>query len=180
MTKILNDPLLAVGKIGVIIAQALLVVAQIALGVAMAATIIAALGYFPENMSVEGIDELPSGAMWLAALIMALLLVSLGLIYGAVTRLGAIIDTVRLGDPFLRVNADRLASMAWRALAVQGIGFVCGLLGAWLEKTYAEPDVFQLDFEVSFAGVALAVILFILARVFRQGTAMRAELEGTV
>jgi hypothetical protein len=33
---------------------------------------------------------------------------------------------------------------------------------------------------ISFGGFLLALVLFILARVFRKGTEMREELEGTV
>ena len=36
------------------------------------------------------------------------------------------------------------------------------------------------DFGITLDGILLAVILFILARVFRQGAAMREDLEGTV
>jgi hypothetical protein len=36
------------------------------------------------------------------------------------------------------------------------------------------------DFGVSLGGLLLALTLFILARVFRQGAAMREDLEGTV
>jgi hypothetical protein len=35
-------------------------------------------------------------------------------------------------------------------------------------------------FGFSLGGVLLALVLFILARVFRQGAKMREELEGTV
>jgi hypothetical protein len=38
----------------------------------------------------------------------------------------------------------------------------------------------DVDFGLSFGGVLLALVLFILARVFRKGAEMRAELEGTV
>ncbi len=37
-----------------------------------------------------------------------------------------------------------------------------------------------IDVGVSFSGVLLALILFVLARVFGQGAQMRDELEGTV
>jgi hypothetical protein len=39
---------------------------------------------------------------------------------------------------------------------------------------------FDIGFGLSPAGVAFVLLLFILARVFRQGAAMRDDLEGTV
>ena len=50
-----------------------------------------------------------------------------------------------------------------------------------------DPEVAQFpheeltaDIEFSLTGVLLALVLFILARVFRHGAAMREDLEGTV
>ena len=37
-----------------------------------------------------------------------------------------------------------------------------------------------MDTHMSLTGLAVGLVLFILARVFRQGAAMRADLEGTV
>ena len=59
------------------------------------------------------------------------------------------------------------------------VSFVAGLLGDYAEKTLGD-DRFSMEFNLTLSGLALAVILFILARVFRKGADMRAELEGTV
>jgi hypothetical protein len=37
-----------------------------------------------------------------------------------------------------------------------------------------------MDAGIDFGGVLTALLLFILARVFREGAAMRKDLEGTV
>ena len=90
-----------------------------------------------------------------------------------------IIATVGDGDPFILVNADRLTHMAWLSVAVQVLGIVASLLGKWAEKRYAANN-FEFNSEFTFTGIALALVLFILARVFREGAKMREELEGTV
>ena len=41
-------------------------------------------------------------------------------------------------------------------------------------------DDITVDAGLDVSGILLVVILFILARVFRHGTTMREELEGTV
>ena len=47
----------------------------------------------------------------------------------------------------------------------------------YLEKAGQHVDV---DFGIDGESLLLILILFVLARVFREGAAMQAELEGTV
>jgi Zn-dependent protease with chaperone function len=47
-------------------------------------------------------------------------------------------------------------------------------------KADGESSSFEFGFGFDFSGIILVVTLFILARVFRQGAEMRADLEGTV
>jgi len=74
--------------------------------------------------------------------------------------------------------------MAWLTLAMQLVTFPIGALAVWLgaemTKLGAHTKIDDLDMGISGNGLLLMLILFILARVFRQGAAMRAELEGTV
>ena len=92
-------------------------------------------------------------------------------------NLRRLIGSVGDGDPFTPVNADRLARMGWIALFMQFAAFPATALVGWLQKAIEDVNV---DFEFSLTGLLLALILFILARVFRQGTQMRDDLEGTV
>jgi Protein of unknown function (DUF2975) len=179
MKKIINDPLLTAARFGIVIMQILLVIGMIAVGIAMAVTAIGAMGYVPDNVEFTEVAALPHTTMWLAALTMLLMLVATGLIYDFVIRLRQIIDTVGQGDPFVVDNAVRLTRMGWLALAVQLTMLVAAALAGWVEA-HASEDVFELNIDVSLFGFVLAVILFILARVFRKGAEMRAELEGTV
>lgn len=64
-----------------------------------------------------------------------------------------------------------------RSLAAQiGLIMIWGL--AQIDETYADDTGF--DGDISLSGWLLALVLFILARTFRHGTNLRAEIEGTV
>lgn len=90
-----------------------------------------------------------------------------------------IIDSVELGDPFVPINADRLRAMGWFTVAGQGILLAITAIALWFGG--AEQKQVALDARnMLFSSLILALVLFILARVFRLGTQMRDELEGTV
>jgi hypothetical protein len=92
------------------------------------------------------------------------------------TRLLAIVETVRLGDPFVAENAARLKTMAWAVLGLELLHLAVGALAIGpLSNT-------QLDLRWSFSVIPwLAVLLlFVLAQVFDDGTRMRDDLKGTV
>lgn len=92
-------------------------------------------------------------------------------------ELRAIIDSVGAGDPFNPGNADRLARMGWLTVAVQIASIPGGALAGWIAYTFRKGG---LDVGLSLGGILMALVLFILARVFREGARMRADLEGTV
>jgi hypothetical protein len=88
-----------------------------------------------------------------------------------------IVDSVATGDPFVPDNAARLTAMAWLTLAGQVAVVPAIFIGGWISTILKDADF---EFEVSLSAILLALVLFILARVFRQGAAMRDDLEGTV
>lgn len=88
-----------------------------------------------------------------------------------------IIASVSLGDPFAPANADRLQRMGWLTVAVELLAIPVGGIGSWLASVVKDATA---EFGLSLGGILLALVLFILARVFRNGAEMRAELEGTV
>jgi hypothetical protein len=97
--------------------------------------------------------------------------------FAILTKLLAIVDTVRAGDPFVGANADRLQRIAWLLLALQLLGLVVGAIVKAI-STPAHPVDIDAGFSV---GGWLAVLLtFLLARVFAEGTLMREDLSGTV
>ena len=93
------------------------------------------------------------------------------------TRLSAMVGTVRAGDPFVAANAYRLRAIAWTLLALQLVGLVIYAI-AEAVSTRAHP--IDLDAGFSVNGWLAVLLTFILARVFAEGTLMRDDLEGTV
>ena len=93
------------------------------------------------------------------------------------SRLLAIIDTVRTGDPFVPGNAARLHACAWALLGLQILHLGVGAAAA-MASTEAQP--LDLDWNFSITGWLAVLLLFVLARVFDHGTRMRDDLEGTV
>lgn len=179
MKTIINDPLLTVARIATWVVQIAFIIGQIGLGIGIAGAVIAALGYLPQDAVVEGIEHLRPDVMWPAALAMLLIMAALGLAIQFVIRLRQIIDTVGQGDPFVAENGERLTRMAWQALIGQLLAMMAGMIGGWIQ-VHGGEGTFDLDVDVSLTGFFIAVLLFILARVFRKGAEMRAELEGTV
>ena len=173
---IIKDPLLTAARI-------IIIVLMVVLGIAAVALLIGAgyLAFDPSPLLGELAEERvvnPSGGDVAAIIgIMVLALVPIGLLLVFLRTLNLVIDSVGAGDPFAPVNAMRLARMGWLMIGVQLSAIPIGALAAWLNQRL---DVGEIGFEVSGEGVVLALVLFILARVFRHGAAMRDELEGTV
>ncbi|HSI19812.1 MAG TPA: DUF2975 domain-containing protein [Sphingomonas sp.] len=93
------------------------------------------------------------------------------------TRLLAIVTTVRAGDPFVAANARRLQAIAWVLLALQCLGVVVGAINKAI-STPAHPV--HLDSSASLSGWLAVLLAFVLARVFAEGARMRDDLDGTV
>lgn len=92
-------------------------------------------------------------------------------------RLLAIVESVRIGDPFHGENASRLQTIAWTLLGLQLLG-LCVAVIAKVVTTEAHP--FRVSAGFSTGGWLAVILLFVLARVFSEGARMRDELEGTV
>ncbi len=90
-----------------------------------------------------------------------------------------IIDSAQSGDPFVTENADRLNRIAWLLLAVQavGLGFDT-VMNFFPDKLTENISVGLAGFSAS--GILAVLLIFVLAQIFRRGSEMRAELEGTV
>jgi hypothetical protein len=92
------------------------------------------------------------------------------------SRLLAMVETVRAGDPFVPENAVRLRTIAWCLLVVQLFELACGLFIGIL--THAGADIG--DWDPSLSGWIAVLLVFVLARVFEEGARIRADLEGMV
>jgi hypothetical protein len=174
-----KDWLLEVAGVILILAELAFVFALIGVVIGIIAMFTFGRGKVVADLAAAGA---PNGTFWavLAVLVLVWLMLSLCMLF--VRQLRAIVDTVD-DDPFLPDNATRLARMGWYALGTQMCEFVGQPLVATYGK-YAGGFTWGLSTSggqhVSLAPLGLAVTLFILARVFRQGAAMRADLEGTV
>jgi len=107
----------------------------------------------------------------------ALGLVTIPLNYMILKRLTAMIETVRTGDPFVADNARRLQVIAWVLVALQILSIAIAAIGKAV-STPAHPV--NMDAGFSIGGWLAVLFAFILARVFAEGTLMRADLDGTV
>jgi hypothetical protein len=181
MTSPANDLLLLAGKILTIMMQAVLAFA--AAGVMFA---FFGVAFFADSINAElraelgpAITDLPAagvlGLLALALLLVAALFVFLG-------KLRGIIASVGEGDPFAPENADRLTAMAWLMVGVYLLTGAAAAASAFVVEWVSQfEDVhFAATFGFDFGSILLIIVLFILARVFRHGAAMREDLEGTV
>lgn len=178
-----RDPLLTAAR--------LLLMAFIGvIGVAAAAIVLAiplVIGFQNRalaEIAKKGVETGPEiiGAI---ALVLAGVAVLLAMAIWFLVLLRRIVLSVGDGDPFIPVNAERLSRMGWLVLAGQIASIPVGALVMWIAKLIEDSPAmghadFSSDFGFSASSLLLMLVLFILARVFRRGAAMREELEGTV
>jgi hypothetical protein len=184
MTSITRDPLLAIAKGILWFLMGVMLAGAVACLIA-----IPCLQVFRSEITVEFAKGAPSIPMpsflWAVSAVLACSIALLLVLFRIFQLLKRVVDTVGMGDPFVPENARRLVQMAWLTLAMQVVTIPVGSIAVWIDKVVEESpkahtDINSLDFGFSSNGLLLMLILFILARVFRQGAAMRAELEGTV
>ena len=93
------------------------------------------------------------------------------------TRLLAIVETVKAGDPFVVENAARLQTIAWAIVGLELMHVVVVLLANGVTVGTEKVDI---GGKFSVAPWLTILLLFVLARVFDQGARMRDELAATV
>ena len=175
-SPIRRDPLLATVRIGLSIGMIGAVVLAVATMVSIPLALLSR-GHILSEVAKRAGGPIPPEFIWVICGICVLLALTAALGFLFLRELRRIIDTVAQGDPFIPDNAVRLQRMGWLAVAIQLIAVPAGALAGWASHV-AHSDRFVIG--VSLGGVFLALILFVLARVFRKGARMRDELEGTV
>lgn len=146
------------------------------------AAILALLVVMPNEqwiMSAFKLSPSPESARLVMGLrvIAGLGLAAIPLNYVVLKRLLAIVETVRAGDPFVAANAFRLQVVAWTMLALNLLSIVIGAIA----KTVSTPaHPLHIDAGFSISGWLAVLLMFLLARVFAEGTLMREDLQGTV
>jgi hypothetical protein len=173
MTTNPRDPLLAAARLMLVFMMGMMGAISLACLLAVPALFLFA-GHFQPEFAEAG---LPPEAVWAFAAAGVLLLVCVGLGFFFFRNLYRIVGTVREGDPFIPVNAERLAAMGWIVVAVHVALIPLVAVVHWVAERARDVHT---EAHVDPMGILLALILFILARVFREGTRMREELEGTV
>ncbi|WP_037500216.1 DUF2975 domain-containing protein [Sphingomonas jaspsi] len=174
MSKFKSDPLLNSARILIGFLMGICAFAGGAVVLGVGAILTVQRQDLVAKLAAEGIPANGVNAI-LAILILVAAVMALGFFF--LRHLLRIIGSVGEGDPFNPVNADRLRSMGWLAIASQPVMWTLGLVAHWIEQF---TDKAHTEVGISLGAIILGLILFILARVFRTGAAMREELEGTV
>ncbi len=110
-------------------------------------------------------------------LIMVIGICSVPIAHLVLTRLLAIVETVKVGNPFVMANAVRLKTIAWAILGLEMMHFT---VGAIVEGVSTAAAPLNISSGLSLTRWLTVLLLFVLARVFEQGARMREDLEGTV
>ena len=129
-----------------------------------------------EAMGVHPGDHRPRFMFWMRSMMLVGVIAAV-VVDRVLRQLRAIVDSVRAGDPFIEVNSQRLHAIALWVLAGEILRLVIGAI-AWAATTKAQS--LDVDIGFSLAPWLAVLLLFVLARVFAEGTRMRADLEGTV
>jgi len=93
------------------------------------------------------------------------------------TRLLAIVETVKAGDPFIGINADRLQTIAWAIIGLELMHVAVVILANGVTVGTQKVDIGD---KFSITPWLTILLIFVLARVFDQGARMREDLAGTV
>jgi hypothetical protein len=109
--------------------------------------------------------------------IMGIGIVGVPIAYVVLKELLKIVASVRDGDPFSADNAGRLRTIAWALLGLELLHVLVAAIAAAVST--AEVPL-RLDGGVTLTGWLAVLLLFVLAQVFREGTRLRDDLEGTV
>ncbi|MFN5759648.1 MAG: DUF2975 domain-containing protein [Sphingomonadaceae bacterium] len=166
MSKIRRDPLLVAARS----------IVQFFIGVALLVTT-ATVILSPAIHFVDGAEKLGRSVTIAGSVILLLVAAMSSMAFIWLRELRRIIDSVREANPFAPENADRLSRMAKLSLAINCIAIPTGVVAAEI-STRIEGA--KSDFGFSLGGLLLAMVLFILARVFREGAQMKADIEGVV
>ena len=153
-----------------------LILANLVFGGLVLALLIASL--VAEDWVFRALGVRPDGSatvIFWGRIVMVIGIGSVPFTYIVLTRLLAIVETVRLGDPFVAGNAARLKTMAWALLGLELLHLAVGAVAVALSNTQMD-----LDWSFSVTRWLAVLLLFVLAQVFDDGARMRDDLKGTV
>jgi hypothetical protein len=154
-----------------------LIVLNLAVGTGILALFTASLVARDAVFEALGMRVTNTGLIEAGRLIMVIGIFATPLTHVVLTRLFAIVETVRRGDPFVAANAARLRTTAWALLGLELLHLAVGASAAAVSSPSQPLD---LDWNFSVAGWLAVLLLFVLAGVFDHGTRLRDDVEGTV
>ena len=154
-----------------------LIALNVVVGILILALLVASVIATDQVFAALGADVANARLIQGMRLIMVIGIGSTPLAHLLLTRLLAIVETVRLGDPFVAGNATRLQTTAWALLGLELLHLVVGAIAA---SASSESQPLDIHWNLSITGWLAVLLLFVLARVFDHGTRMRDDLEGTV
>lgn len=157
----------------------LLVGLNLAMGLFILVLFVASLVAMPWVMTALGVPPTPDNRALIMGMraIMLIGAASVPLTHAVLTRLLAMVDTVRDGDPFVPANADRLQRIAWCVLGLEAMHVAIVSIARSVSTDTTPIDI---EWRFSVARWVTVLMLFVLARVFEHGTRMRDDLQGTV
>lgn len=123
----------------------------------------------------QGPDAAQATYIWLIGTGVALVPI-IPLVHIILTKLCAIVKNAQDMQTFSTMNARRLIVIAWALLAINVIDLAHGYLSTWASAESGE----YFGWTFSLTGWFAVLLIFVLARIFREGAAMRDDLEGTV
>lgn len=158
--------------------------ALLILNVVVGVPLLALLGYsfVAETKFLETLGRLNPGrdldllllsARWILALVAPIMLFA----HLLLRRLQAILQTVRAGEPFAPANAERLQVVAWCLLAIQVCDLCFGVAATTFDTAAGERTS---GWSPGITGWVAVLLIFVLARVFREGARLRHEAELTI
>lgn len=180
MTLAKDDLLLKLGKVIALALQALCVLGGgVFFFVIVVVTLISG-GMLPGLFDANSIPDAAKYPL-LTAGIGLTVMANFAAMFSFFGKMRALIESASKGDPFIPDNAWRLNAMAWLLLGSQVLTVIVGELRVYAFSLIDPQSKSTLDISpADLAGFLIVLVLFILARVFRHGAVMRADLEGTV
>jgi hypothetical protein len=180
MTDRPNDALLRFGKVLALIIQGLCALGGAIALLLIPVLILASQNMLPGSLGADG-SSITGQSLPVVLAIPLLMAVSLAALFRFFGKMRTIIVSASEGDPFIPENAGHLNAMGWLLLVHEVVALLVGELRVYTANLVDEQAGNTIEYSpYDLDGVLLVIVLFILARVFRHGAAMREDLQGTV
>jgi hypothetical protein len=180
MTLAKDDALLKLGKVIAFVLQALCVLGGGVFFLLAVVITLVSQGVLPGLFDANSPPDVAKFPLLTAAICLTAM-ANFAVMFYFFGKMRALIESAIKGDPFIPDNARRLNAMAWLLLGSQVLTVIVGELRVYAFSLIDPQSKSTFDISpTDLAGFLIVLVLFILARVFRHGAAMREDLEGTV